>query len=365
MGELFCGPGGLAWGAINSKVAKNENLYSIKHAWASDCDQDSCRTYVRNICPDRSYSVICNDVRQLNLNLLPSISAFTYGFPCNDFSVVGERKGINGSFGPLYSYGVQVIDKFKPKFFVAENVGGLRNANEGKAFIQILTDLGNAGPGYILTTHLYRFEEYGIPQTRHRVIIVGFKKSLGLKFAVPAPITLNNYLSAKSALEFPPIPKNSPNNELTSQGKVVVERLRNIKPGQNAWTADLPPALQLNVKNTRLSHIYRRLDPNKPSYTITGSGGGGTHGYHWAEPRALTNRERARLQTFPDGFVFEGSKESVRKQIGMAVSPRMSAIIFTAVLKSFAGVGYASVQENFSVERNLFNELIVLHSNAA
>ena len=61
-----------------------------------------------------------------------------------------------------------------------------------------------------------------------------------------------------------------------------------------------------------MSQIYRRLDPNKPAYTITGSGGGGTHGYHWEENRALTNRERARLQTFPDDFIFEGPKERVK-----------------------------------------------------
>ena len=89
-----------------------------------------------------------------------------------------------------------------------------------------------------------------------------------------------------------------------------------------------------------MSQIYKRLDQNKPSYTITGSGGGGTHGYHWDEPRALTNRERARIQTFPDDFVFEGSKEEVRKQIGMAVPPRAAKIIIEAILKTFAGVPY-------------------------
>ena len=77
--------------------------------------------------------------------------------------------------------------------------------------------------------------------------------------------------------------------------------------------------LELNVKGARLSQIYKRLDPNKPAYTITGSGGGGTHVYHWSEPRALTNRERARLQTFPDNFIFEGSKSNILKQIGNAV----------------------------------------------
>ena len=68
-----------------------------------------------------------------------------------------------------------------------------------------------------------------------------------------------------------------------------------------------------------MSHIYKRLDSSKPAYTVTGSGGGGTHVYHYKENRALTNRERARLQTFPDKYNFVGGKESVRRQIGMAV----------------------------------------------
>ena len=94
----------------------------------------------------------------------------------------------------------------------------------------------------------------------------------------------------------------------------------------------------------KISQIYKRLDPEKPSYTITGSGGGGTHVYHWSENRALTNRERARLQTFPDDFVFSGSKESVRKQIGMAVPAEGAKIIFESVLNTFAGISYDFVE---------------------
>ena len=130
----------------------------------------------------------------------------------------------------------------------------------------------------------------------------------------------------------------------------MVERLRYIRPGQNAFTANLPEHLQLHVKGAKISQIYKRLDPDKPAYTVTGSGGGGTHIYHYSEPRALTNRERARLQTFPDSFVFCGSKEEVRKQIGMAVPCRGAQVIFEAILKTFAGIKYASIPCNMDLK---------------
>ena len=146
----------------------------------------------------------------------------------------------------------------------------------------------------------------------------------------------------------PPIPKDALNNERTKQSPQVIERLEHIKPGQNAFTADLPERLRLNITGAKISQIYKRLDPDKPSYTVTGSGGGGTHIYHWDEPRALTNRERARLQTFDDTYEFMGSKESVRKQIGMAVPCRGAKIIFEAILKSFAGIPYDFVEPNIN-----------------
>ena len=233
-------------------------------------------------------------------------------------------------------------------WFLAENVGGLQSANEGRAFERILHDMRDSG--YILYPHLYKFEEYGVPQARHRVIIVGIRNDLDIEFHVPSPAhyrRVNN--TCRYALEHNPIPPYAPNNELTRQSPIVVERLNHIGPGQNAFTANLPPHLQLHVRGARISQIYKRLDPDRPAYTVTGSGGGGTHIYHWAEPRALTNRERARLQTFPDNFVFMGSKESVRKQIGMAVPCRGAKIIFEAVLRSFAGVQYPSVPCNIGI----------------
>ena len=107
LGELFCGPGGLAYGAANARIELNN--YRITHAWANDYDSDTCNTYRHNICPNNPGSVICGDVRKIDLENLPPIDALAFGFPCNDFSVVGEQKGFDGKFGPLYSYGVRVL----------------------------------------------------------------------------------------------------------------------------------------------------------------------------------------------------------------------------------------------------------------
>ena len=122
--------------------------------------------------------------KKMNMNKLAPIDALAFGFPCNDYSVVGEQKGMNGVYGPLYSYGVKALKKFKPQWFLAENVGGLRNANDGKAFSKILAELRKAG--YTLTPHLYKFEEYGIPQARHRIIIVGIRNDIDVTYHVPS-----------------------------------------------------------------------------------------------------------------------------------------------------------------------------------
>ncbi|MEL5898702.1 DNA cytosine methyltransferase [Clostridium sporogenes] len=343
LGELFCGPGGLGYGAKTAEIKNNE--YKIVHKWANDYDRDTCDTYIHNICPDDPESVICQDVRKLDIDSLESIDALAFGFPCNDFSVVGEQKGFNGEYGPLYTYGVKVLKKHKPQWFLAENVGGIRSANDGGALKKILRDLEKSG--YRLYPHLYKFEQYGIPQARHRVIIIGIRKDLPFAFKVPSPEPYKDMdNTCRTALKVPPIRENAPNNELTKQSSKVTERLMHIKPGENAFTANLPEHLQLNVKGAKISQIYKRLDPNKPSYTVTGSGGGGTHIYHFEEPRALTNRERARLQTFPDDYEFKGSKESVRRQIGMAVPVKGAKIIFEAVLKTFAEIPYESIECN-------------------
>lgn len=341
LGELFCGPGGIAWGALNADIGIAD--WSIKHEWANDYDHNTCETYRNNICPNNRDSVYEGDVKELDFSQLSDINALAFGFPCNDYSVVGEQKGMEGHYGPLYTYGIKALVRFQPDWFLAENVGGLRNANEGKAFSKILKEMQNAG--YRIYPHLYKFEEYGIPQARHRIIIVGIRNDLKQEFKVPTPAQYT-MRTCKDAIENPPIPADAANNEATRQSANVVARLMHIREGENAFTADLPEELQLNVVGAKISQIYKRLDSTKPAYTVTGSGGGGTHIYHWEENRALTNRERARLQTFRDNYVFYGNKESVRKQIGMAVPCDGAKIIFEAILKTMAGIEYDHVECN-------------------
>ena len=347
LGELFCGPGGMAYGA--HLAADVVGTVAISHTWANDYDESTCATYRENIPGATSETVIYQDVRKLQISKLKKINGFAFGFPCNDFSQVGEKRGVNGVFGPLYTYGVQVLNEFSPEWFVAENVGGLSSSNEGSAFLSILRDLAGAGEhgGYSIVPHLYKFEQYGVPQARHRILIVGIRNDLGLEFKVPSPEAYAHIdTTSRNAITNPPIAEDAANHELTKQSQRVIDRLKHIKPGENAFNADLPEALRLNVKGAKISQIYKRLHPDKPSYTVTGSGGGGTHVYHFEEPRALTNRERARLQTFPDHFKFVGTKESVRKQVGMAVPVRGAQVVFEALFRTLTGETYSYIESN-------------------
>ena len=343
LGELYCGPGGLAWGALNSK--SDDGRFGLSHAWANDYDPDTCETYRKNICPDNPSSVYCGDVRNLDIKALGKIDAFAYGFPCNSFSNVGEHQGIaNDKFGQLYWYGIEVLRYYQPEWFMAENVSGIRSAGSND-FEIILKDMKESG--YKLTPNLYKAEEYGVPQTRHRVIIVGIRDDVDIDFKVPSPELYKNCdVSSRTALKG--ITQDMPNSEHRKLSDTVVQRLSYIKPGQNVWQAEaegvLPEELRIKTR-TKISQIYRKLDPDKPSYTITAAGGGGTFGYHWTN-RELSNRERARIQTFPDTYEFVGKYSSVRRQIGMAVPCKLSEVVTKAILNSFAKIEYPWVKPN-------------------
>ena len=388
LGELFCGPGGMAIAStlVDPLVAQDGEVFSLDHSWGVDFSHCAIETFKANLGEENGIEMDANKFVSEGLTPRRRINALAFGFPCNSFSSVGESEGLNNArFGTLYRTGIRVLERYNPIWFIAENVSGISKIEAGEQFQTILRDLANAGKGYNVVAHLYRFEEYGVPQARHRYVIVGIRQGFArrhrLVFRPPAPTHGPGrlpFVTVRDALA------NVANQtdwggRHTRQSQTVVRRLMFTPPGENAWKLDeivqLPDAeldaylrqlpwyerdiapigdvgairaeierIRLHCTRARMSHIYRRLEADRPSYTITGSGGGGTHVYHWEEHRALTNEERAALQTFPPDFKFCGTPEQVRKQIGMAVPTRGAIAIFRAILQTFAHVPYPAVE---------------------
>ena len=353
--ELFCGAGGFAEGAKKA---------GFKHVWGVDNHEDSCKSFENNQKCKSFNEDIINFSKTSNLKAVKkdhgNINGLLFGFPCNDFSLVGKNQKMEGKFGGLYKYACNVLNFFEPEFFVAENVTSLgkklklnssdqvmvkdvfdkeklQNQNY-QNFKKIMGDLASCSKhGYRIYADNYKFEEYGVPQSRHRIILVGFRDDIcrknNINFERPNKIK-GKFKTCKEALESPPIPDWAHHKEPTKHDDRVIRRLQKTAEGKNVWDLGDDEDGLPGVTKARMSHIYKRLDSSKPAYTVTGSGGGGTHVYHYKEDRALTNRERARLQTFPDTYNFEGGKESVRRQIGMAVPVLAAEKIMKAVKKA-------------------------------
>jgi DNA (cytosine-5)-methyltransferase 1 len=172
---------------------------------------------------------------------------------------------------------------------------------------------------------------------RERLIVVGFRNDLGIgPITIPRPFA-GAHRTVGEALDEVPLPEiGTANHDLHDDQPDVRARLALIEPGDNYES--IPEGHPLAVKGL-ISHVYRRLHPDQAAYTIVADGGGGTMGYHHSEPRSLTNRERARLQTFPDDFLFEGSIREVRRQVGNAVPPLGAAVIIGAVIEQLREAG--------------------------
>lgn len=287
-----------------------------KHALVNEFNEDAARTFERNF----GVKVNTNPIEELDMSKLPPADLVIGGFPCQDFSQIWKRPGLKGTRGNLYTYFLEVVDRTKPKSFVAENVLGILTANNGKAINQIISDFSNIEPGYVVIPKVYNFADFGVPQYRQRVILVGVRVDTGFNFIHPTAEFGEGHKqphrSAAEALEG--LDPTFPNQEHMRIQPRTVEILKRIGAGGNF--TDIPVGDPYYVKGM-ISHVYRRIDPDKPSMTLIAGGGGGTWGYHFPEPRALTNRERARIQSFPDDFVFEGSFGEIRRQIGNAVPP--------------------------------------------
>ncbi len=314
--SLFSGCGGLDLGF---KMAGYEIV------WANDFDHWSCETYKRNF----GDHILEGDITKINFDEIPDADIITGGFPCQDFSMIWKREGLGTERGNLYTYFVKAVKTKMPKVFVAENVKGLLTANGGKAIQQIVNDFAKLG--YKINIDLYNFAEYGAPQLRERVLIVGVRSDLEFSFKKPEPLRNSwNYMTAGEALLG--VEKVNYNNEHQNIKEKTKEMLKLIPEGGNF--SSIPKDSPYYVKGM-ISHVYRRLHRNKPSTTIIAGGGGGTWGYHYEEPRPLTNRERARLFGYPDNFVFEGSISEVRHQIGNSVPPIAAKVVAQQLLPAF------------------------------
>lgn len=311
--SLFSGCGGLDLGFHQE---------GYETVWANDFDHWACETFKKNI----GDVIVEGDIEQIDPydnNSIPDCDIVLGGFPCQDFSMIWKRPGLDGERGNLYKSFLRVVDAKKPKVFVAENVKGLLTANNKKAIKQIVSDFENIAPGYKVKIKLYNFADYGVPQLRERLLIVGIRSDIDFDFEHPDPThsakddDLLPHVTAGEALAN--IPSEAKNTEQQNLSPKTVEKLKLISAGGNF--TDIPKDHPLYVKGM-ISHVYRRIHPDEPSKTIIAAGGGGTWGYHYPEPRSLNNRERARLQSFPDDFEFVGTMTQVRKQIGNAVPPQ-------------------------------------------
>ena len=288
--SLFSGAGGLDLGF---KMAGHEII------WANDLYGDAVETYRRNL----GDHIICEDISKIKADDVPDCDIIIGGFPCQGFSVANKKRHENDERNTLYKELIRIIDSKKPKFFLAENVKGLTNLAKGKVFEMILKDFENLG--YVVKHKILNAADYGVPQTRQRVIIVGVRKDIDFEYVYPQPTHDKNgenglprWVSvgeAMSVIPDPDLPNDLPNHEYSKY--------------------------KLNF-NGYIGH--RELDPDKPAPTVTARGdnkGGVVILPHPNATRRMSCRELATVQSFPLNYYFFGNRSSVYRQIGNAVPP--------------------------------------------
>lgn len=310
--SLFSGCGGLDLGF--------EQVGDYHTVWANDFKHEACesfRMHFGNVIREGDVE----EIDPYNDPTIPDCDLILGGFPCQDFSIIWKQPGLDGTRGNLYKSFLRFVDAKKPLAFVAENVKGILTANGKRAIKQIIEDFQNIDPGYVVIPHLYNFADYGVPEFRERVLIVGIRSDTGFDFHHPRPTHgdgegLLPYVTVGEAFQgVEDVPYNNEHLRIKERTAHVISL---IPEGGNF--TDIPANSPYYVHGM-ISHVYRRINRNEPSKTIIAQGGGGTWGYHYPENRPLTNRERARIQSFPDDFVFYGSTTEVRRQIGNAVPP--------------------------------------------
>ncbi|MEA5619242.1 DNA cytosine methyltransferase [Cronbergia sp. UHCC 0137] len=319
--SLFSGGGGLDLGF---------SAAGFKVGCSTDIDSFSCQTLIlnngRKIYYKNTHSIIA-DITEISAKYLlkkaelnhDEIDIVLGGPPCQAFSVFGRRKGLDDPRGNLVWEYLKIIQEIRPKAFVFENVPGLKSIHNGKLFEEILTEL-TIGGTYTISAHSYQMAEYGIPQFRERIFIIGAKNGSIVPKMIPthgcgAPLTLKKYRTVKEALQYLPEPGkfSSVSNHIgRKHSQRIISRYENLKFGERDT-------------KTRIN----KLHPERPSFTIiVGSDKGGGKGHiHPFFPREVTPRESARMQTFPDWWEFYGTGRHIIRQVGNAVPPLFAALL--------------------------------------
>ncbi|MGH2324714.1 DNA cytosine methyltransferase [Streptococcus uberis] len=327
--DLFCGAGGLSLGF-------EEAGFEIE--FAIDMWEDAIQTYNNN---HKNPVGRCQDIHELENEYLESLQGKVVGViggpPCQGYSTVGTRD-INDPRNHLYLEYCRVVEKVNPEFFVIENVRGLLTLGKGAFKEDIINRFSNLG--YNVSFKLVNASDYGVPQNRHRVFFVGMKNTI-----FHFPETFPNKISTREALsDLPSLdnitlfsdhyiskPQNTYqeymrsksiglfNHEPTKHTEQTKEIISMIPDGGKI--TDLPEEFW-NIR--KYNKAFQRMNSKQPSNTIDT---GHRNYFHYSENRVPSVRESARIQSFPDDFIFTGSKTSQYKQVGNAVPPLLAKAI--------------------------------------
>ncbi len=299
--SLFAGCGGMDLGFVGGFqfLGKHYEKTGFKIIWANEINPAACKTYRVNL----GDNIVQGDISKEIYNMPQNADVIIGGFPCQDISINGKMLGIKGHRSSLYTYIVEAVKKVHPKIFIAENVGGLLLKKHEESFKKIISDFSELG--YNLNYQLYHAEDYGVPQTRERIFIVGTQKQLPV-FIPPVP-TCTEPITVKEALQ-------------------DLERLDEDKSFSHIWS-------KANVSGEQGN---RHMMADRPGYTIRAECHGNIQ-FHYSLPRRISMREAARIQSFPDSFLFPCGLRDTERQIGNAVPPVLGWHIATSVKNVLKG----------------------------
>lgn len=349
--SLFSGCGGLDLGFLGDfKFLGKEykrTLFDI--IWANDIYPQACDTYRHNI----GNHIVQKDIAEIDIHMIPKEADVVIGgFPCQDFSVAGKRQGITVKRGRLYLEMKKVIEHVMPKIFIAENVEGLVNMENGLILDTIKNDfksISNDDHNFSYDVHHYLLHaaDYGVPQIRKRVFIVGVRSDLNNSFLKPKATHYENiWVTAKEAID--DLWGKEGDTSIFNHSQVSRAKFypgRRLQ-GNNQIKANSPSVTIRAEHHGNIEAHYRSLNPNNP-----------TDMSYW---RRLTVRECARIQSFPDNFEFIGAATHTYKQIGNAVPPVLGWHIAQAVQNTLLKVNekklIIKILNNWS---SLFNPVVL------